>query len=122
MLLPIGAIAQQRERSSSTISRITIKIKSASLEVTPPLQDLIEGSFTIEFPDANEQIVVTLTLPSTSPVTPGSLKILKSTGQSFTDAVRTALPSMRFIPAEVKGHKVRQLIQQPFTFRLSERS
>jgi TonB family protein len=49
---------------------------------------------------------------------PGSLKVLKSDHELFTDAVREALPRMRFVPAEVGGRRVRQLVQQPFQFAL----
>jgi TonB family protein len=48
-----------------------------------------------------------------------SFKALKSTDPAFTDAVRTALPTMRFAPARLKGRVVKQLVQQPFTFSLS---
>jgi alpha-tubulin suppressor-like RCC1 family protein len=47
---------------------------------------------------------------------PATFKVLKSTRQEFTDAVIAALPAMRFIPAELAGHKVLQLVQQPFSF------
>jgi len=47
-----------------------------------------------------------------------TFKVLKSTHQQFTDAVRRALPQMRFLPAEVGGRKVKQLVQQPFTFAI----
>jgi len=46
--------------------------------------------------------------------------VLKSTHELFTDAVRAQLPRMKFIPAEVGGHKVRQLVQMPFMFTLSK--
>ena len=39
--------------------------------------------------------------------------------QLFEDAVREALPRIRFIPAEVGGKKVRQLVQMPFVFTLA---
>jgi TonB family protein len=48
-----------------------------------------------------------------------SFKVLKSSHELFTQAVRDALPQLRFTPAEVGGMKVRQLVQQPFTFSLS---
>ncbi|MEP6730905.1 MAG: TonB family protein [bacterium] len=51
---------------------------------------------------------------------PGSFKVLKSDHELFTQAVQTALPSMRFQPAEIGGLKVRQVVQQPFTFSLSK--
>ncbi|HWH50046.1 MAG TPA: TonB family protein [Gemmatimonadaceae bacterium] len=47
-------------------------------------------------------------------------KILKSTHDLFTAAVKSALPQMRFYPAEVGGHKVKQLVQMPFQFSLSK--
>ena len=48
----------------------------------------------------------------------GSFKVLKATNDLFANAVRTALPSMRFYAAEVGGHKVKQLVQQSFQFKL----
>ena len=50
----------------------------------------------------------------------GSFKVIKSTHELFTQAVKNALPNMRFYPAEVGGKKVKQLVQQPFTFSLSK--
>lgn len=48
-----------------------------------------------------------------------TFKVLSSTNELFTAAVRRALPRMRFAPAEVGGKKVRQLVQLPFTFNLN---
>lgn len=47
-----------------------------------------------------------------------SFKVLKSSNALFTQAVKAVLPAMRFEPAEVGGHKVRQLVQIPFGFKL----
>jgi len=47
-----------------------------------------------------------------------SLKIIRSTHDLFATAVKNALPRMRFIPAEVGDKKVRQLVQQPFSFAI----
>jgi protein TonB len=38
----------------------------------------------------------------------------------FVQSVKNALPQMKFIPAEVGGRKVKQLVQQPFTFSISK--
>ena len=48
-----------------------------------------------------------------------TFKVLKSTRQEFVDAVKDGLAEMRFTPAEIGGHKVKQVVQQPFTFGLS---
>jgi TonB family protein len=67
----------------------------------------IEGVVNVQY------VVDTLGLVDTNTV-----KILESTHPDFTQAVRIALPGMRFRPAIVRSRKVRQLVQQPFTFRI----
>ncbi len=47
-----------------------------------------------------------------------SLVIVRSTHPEFTQAVREALPYMRFRPAKVGNQKVRQLVEQQFTFKI----
>jgi protein TonB len=49
----------------------------------------------------------------------GSIRFARSDNQLFEDAVRAALRKMRFIPAEIGGRKVRQLVQMPFVFTLT---
>lgn len=58
---------------------------------------------------------------TTGRVVPWSVTLTKSTNKAFADAVREALPKMRFVPAEVGGVRVQQVVQQPFTFALSAR-
>jgi protein TonB len=48
----------------------------------------------------------------------GTLKILNSSNSAFTDAVKRALPGMRFSAAQIGGRKVKQLVQMPFVFNL----
>jgi protein TonB len=50
---------------------------------------------------------------------PATLKISKATNDLFSAAVRDALPGMRFNPAEIGGRRVKQLVQQPFTFTIT---
>jgi protein TonB len=47
-----------------------------------------------------------------------TFKVLSSPHELFTNAVRNALPKMRFQPAEVNHRKVRVVVQQAFTFVL----
>jgi periplasmic protein TonB len=49
----------------------------------------------------------------------GTFKVLKADHALFEQAVRNALPRMRFLPAEIGGRKVKQLVQQPFSFTLT---
>ncbi len=50
----------------------------------------------------------------------GSFKVLKASHDAFGQAVKAALPRMRFLPAEIGGRKVRMLVQQPFAFALNK--
>lgn len=50
----------------------------------------------------------------------GTFKVLKSTHDLFTNAVKSALPNMKFYPAEVGGKHVKQLVQMPFQFNLTK--
>ena len=49
-----------------------------------------------------------------------TFKVLKSSHDLFTNAVKSALSNMRFYPAEVGGRKVKQLVQMPFQFSLTK--
>ncbi len=48
----------------------------------------------------------------------GTLKILSSSNSQFTDAVKDALPRMKFSAAQIGGRKVQQLVQMPFKFNI----
>jgi len=47
-----------------------------------------------------------------------TFKILQATHDQFSAAVRAVLPRYRFIPAEVGGRKVKQVVQLPFSFSI----
>ena len=49
-----------------------------------------------------------------------SLRILRTTNPDFSEAVRVALPFMRFFPAKVGEKKVRQLVEQEFSFKIEQ--
>src|ERR1043166_6222295 len=48
-----------------------------------------------------------------------TFEIVKTDHELFTSAVRNVLPNYRFFPAELGGRKVKQLVQMPFVFTLS---
>ena len=54
-------------------------------------------------------------------VEPKSVRILASTHELFSSAVRDVLPRMRFVPAEAGGRRVRMLVEQPFSFTIAGR-
>ena len=48
-----------------------------------------------------------------------TFRVLSSTHDLFTQAVRQHLATARFFPAEIGGRRVKQLVQQPFNFALT---
>jgi TonB family protein len=50
---------------------------------------------------------------------PSSFEVLRSTHADFTAAVRGALPDMRFNPARIGRRRVRQLVEQEFSFKIT---
>jgi TonB family protein len=66
------------------------------------------------------EVLAQFTVDTTGAPVMETFKVLKSTHDLFTQAVRSALPGMRFNPALVGGRPVRQLVQMPFQFNLSK--
>ncbi len=71
--------------------------------------DKVEGAVLAEF-----------VVDTVGGVDPMSVRVLSATQPMFGDAVRAALSSMRFVPAEVNGRKVKQVAQIPFAFALAD--
>lgn len=65
------------------------------------------------------RVMVQFVVGANGRVEPGSIKILESTNSAFAAAVREVLPRHRFSPAKIGGTAVRQIVQQPFVFRLN---
>ncbi len=66
------------------------------------------------------EVMAQFVVDTTGRVEMNTFKVLKSSHDLFAAAVRNALPGMRFIPAEVGGRKVKQLVQQPFQFAIQK--
>jgi protein TonB len=66
------------------------------------------------------QVIAQFVVDTEGRVDVSTFKVIESSHDLFTAAVRNALPRMRFAPAEVGGRKVKQLVQQPFVFNISK--
>jgi TonB family protein len=65
-------------------------------------------------------VVARYTVDTTGFADVASLQVLKATNPGFEQSVRDALPYMRFSPAKIGAQKVRQLVEQTFTFRIAQ--
>ena len=94
-------------------------------QVEKPVQQ-IPGTGTPRYPDAlrssgvEGEVQAQFVVDEDGKAEIGTFKVLKATNDLFASAVRAALPQMRFYAAEVGGHKVKQLVQQSFQFKLDK--
>jgi protein TonB len=86
---------------------------------------LISGSASPTYPEAlrmagrEGKVVAQFVVDEEGRVEEKTVKFIRSDNVLFDEAVRSALPRMRFAPAEIAGRKVRQLVEMPFVFALS---
>jgi protein TonB len=86
---------------------------------------VVPGSAPPRYPEAlrssgvEGQVIAEFVVDEHGRTEEGSIRFARSDNHLFEDAVRVALRRMRFVPAEVGGRKVKQLVQMPFVFTLS---
>ena len=86
---------------------------------------LIAGSPSPVYPEVlrssgiEGQVVALFVVNETGRAEEETLRFVRSDNPLFEDAVRHAIRRMRFMPAEIAGRKVRQLVQMPFVFTLA---
>jgi protein TonB len=86
---------------------------------------LVPGSAPPRYPEllrssgVGGQVVAVFVVDEMGRAEEDSIRFVRSDDRLFEDAVREALHRMRFVPAEIGGRKVRQLVQMPFVFTLA---
>ena len=85
----------------------TVKVKSAR---TPLFPERLRQS------NADGQVIVQFVVDESGAAQMNTFKVLKATDNELAESVRRAVSLSTYYPAEVKGRKVKQLVQQPFKF------
>jgi periplasmic protein TonB len=106
----VGRITGEEPATVATVDRIAAML--APLRPRYPDQLRAAG--------VTGRVVVRLVVDTVGRVEPASVVIRESSHDLFAQAVRAVLPSLRFVPAEAGGRKVRMLVDLPFEFRLNE--
>jgi TonB family protein len=65
-------------------------------------------------------VVVEFIIDSSGRVQPGSVLAARSDDSRFLEAVREALGTHRFLPAEVGGRRIAVKVRQVFAFELND--
>lgn len=97
--------------SATSVDREVVPLKGVTPRYPGVLASAgVEGTVVMQF------VVDTL-----GRVERASIRAMRVDQALFEQSVRDALARMRFVPAEAGGRKVRQLVEQPFTFALGRR-
>jgi protein TonB len=116
-LAPATARAQDNKAAESDQTYLdfqvekTVRTKAQTSPVYPDLLRMahVEGDVLVQF------VVDEAGAPQMS-----TFKVLRSADAAFSESVRRAVSTSSFYPAEIKGKRVKQLVQQPFKFASSK--
>jgi len=64
------------------------------------------------------EVTLQFVIDSTGVIDMHTVTVVKADNDLFTSSIRSAMPRMHFYPAEVKGHRVNELVVQPFAFQV----
>lgn len=85
---------------------------------------MLPGSNTMVYPpmlrsaQVEGSVLASFVLRADGTADMSTFKVLRSDHELFTNAVRIAIPEVKYTPAEIGGRRVAQVIQQPFVFSL----
>jgi TonB family protein len=110
------AIQQQQKMAESLGAFALLDVDSGA--VRDPHSAAPSYPADMEARGINGLVKVRFVVDSTGLVDPSTIKILETTNESFARAVRAAMPDMRFRPAMIGTHPVRQMSEQDFAFKV----
>jgi hypothetical protein len=94
-----------------TAEQVDIPVRSDSLSRPQPLYPEA-----LLFTGVTGQVLAEFVVDTLGHVELDTFGVIASTNPKFTQAVQRALPEWAYAPAMLNGKRVRQLVQQPFTF------
>jgi protein TonB len=108
-IVPAEAMPRNQVHSIRHVDREVVPLPNNPRPAYPDAlrSALVEGSVLVQF-----------VVDTTGRVEPQSISIVRATHPGFADAVRRWLPQTRYAPAEARGGRVRQLVQQVVGFTL----
>ena len=105
----LGSVSDSITYLASNVDRSAISAGGNPKPTYPPdlLYRSVEASFSVYF-----------VVDTAGRVDMATLDVPPAVDQRFIKAVRDVLTRWRFIPGEIRGRRVRQLLEQPFEFRI----
>jgi periplasmic protein TonB len=104
------ATAGSAFRANEVEKQVALKPGNAPPVYPAPLRDMgVDG-----------EVIALFVVNEMGQAEDSTVRFVRSDNRLFDDAVRTALRRMRFVPAQIGGKKVRQLVQMPFVFTIQK--
>ena len=103
-------VAGDAPRTENTVEKAVVALPGTAVPRYPSM---------LQSAGVDGQVRAQFVVDTLGRVEQGSFHALESTHDLFTAAVREALVRARFTPAEAGGRKVRQLVEQTFTFAIT---
>ena len=66
------------------------------------------------------EVVARFAVDTTGKIDKCTFRVLETSHKQFSRAVETVLDDIRFVPAQIRGQKVRQVVEHRFTFELKD--
>jgi periplasmic protein TonB len=117
---PIAAVPSSSAGEIGTAAGIPFSADQVEKQVV-----VVAGSAPPRYPDVlrnagvEGQVIAEFVVDEQGRAEERSIRFVRGGNPLFEDAVRVALRRMRFIPAEIGGRKVKQLVQMPFVFTIA---
>jgi TonB family protein len=115
VLLPTTVVAQSAPSSDADQTYFDFQVEQA-VRVRAARQPVIPERLRSGF---EGQVLVQFVVDERGVAQMNTFKILKSTDNDLNEPVRRAVTQSTYFPAEYQGRKVKQLVQQPFLFKLA---
>lgn len=83
------------------------------------------GTNTMQYPTTLREdgvegaVLVSFVLNTNGTADMSTFRVVRSDHDLFVESVKAALPAIRYVPGKVRGEAVKQVVQQPFVFRLA---
>ncbi len=127
----IGRGGQPHSGLHDSVAHASVDTLSAGDNVYTSFQvdnvvELSSGSAVPEYPPdllargVQGQVTVRFIVDTSGNADVESIEVLHASDPQFAASVRAALSHMRFSPARLNGHRVRQLVEQPFRFNVEK--
>ena len=111
----VGGTAPVNENNTFFSFQVEKQVEMAPGNRAPNYPDVLRSA------NLEGEVIASFVVDTNGRADMSTFKVIKSTHDLFTQAVKNALQNYKFYPAEIGGRKVKQLVQQPFQFSLSGR-